>query len=367
MYQPPGFDPQRWARAVAGSHRATIRMEVWSGNQQLTERAPLLTGTATEEWATGIRWSLECTVPPTRAWLRWLDMPNLELRPYRGVRLSPSLTWEAPLGRYPLLPPELTRPQAPISISVSDYYQWVSTAKFPGPVMSYPGKVTDSIARVLAEAGLPGTDIRTGKQNTAGAVLIDQQRDEWVASAAKSISCEVYLDRNGRPVITDAVRLGTPTSQALIGPGKTAVGVKRTPDWSRVYNVVYASSSASDVELPAERAAITLPSHPAHPTRLGSPSRPNYRVYLYSSPLLRTTPQIQAAAKSILQRVSSMAEQYSYVCLPDPFRSASDTLLGATVDGGSQTVQIQSVGHPLTLEEDQPITGVSTRVDDDLS
>lgn len=365
MNQPVGFDPDRWQRAVAGSHRAVIRMEVWSGTEQLSENAPILSGTATEDWATGIRWHLNMTVPPTRAWLRWLSLPSLELRPYRGIRLSPSLTWMAPLGRYPLLPPELDRPYAPISISVSDYYQWVSTAKFPGPVMSYPGKITGAIIRVLSEAGLPGAEVRTGNQSAAGSVLIDKQRDEWVASAAKSISCEVFLDRDGKPVIADAVRLGTPTSKALMGSGGTAVGVKRSPDWSKVYNVVYASSSASDVDLPTERAAITLPSHPAHPNRLGSPSRPNYRVYLYSSPLLRSTAQIQQAARTILQRVSSMAEQYSYVCIPDPMRSASDTMLGATVDGGSQAVQIQTVSHPLTLEEDQQITAVSTRVDDE--
>lgn len=365
MYQPPGFDPDRWARAVAGSHRAVIRMEVWSGSEQLTESAPVLSGMATEEWVTGPRWSLNCTVPPTAAWLRWLDQPSLELRPYRGIRLSPILTWWAPLGRYPLLPPELVRPKGPISISVSDYYQWVSTAKYPGPVMSHPGRIASSIAQTLTEAGLPGADIRTKNQATAGSVLVDKQRDEWVASAAKSISCEVYLDRDGVPLITDAVRLGTPTSKALTGAGGTAIGVKRTPDWDRVYNVVYASSSASDVDLPTERAAVTLLSHPAHPARLGSPSRPNYRVYQYSSPLLRSTPQIQQAARTILQRVSSMAEQYSYTCIPDPMRSASDSMLGTTVDDGTQVVQLQSVGHPLTVDQPQPVTAVSTRVDDE--
>lgn len=364
MYQPLGFDPERWARAIAGSHRATIRMEVWSGNEQLSEAAPILTGMATEEWATGTRWSLNVTVSPTKRWLRWLELPSLELRPYRGIRISPSLNPECPLGRYPLLPPELSRPKDPISISVSDYYQWVSTAKFSGPVMSYPGKITDSIARVLGEAGLTGTEIRSGKGNAAGAVLIDKQRDEWVAQAAKSIGVEVYLDRDGVPVIADAVRIGSPTSKALVGGGGTAVGVKRTPDWSKVYNVVWASSSATDVDLPSERAAITLTSHPAHPTKLGSPSRPNFRVYLYSSPLLRSSEQIKQAAQTTLQRVSSTATQYQYVCFADPTRSAGDTMLGATMDG-TQVAQIQSVGHPLTLEEDQPITTVSTRVDDD--
>ena len=363
MYRPLGFDPERWARAVAGSHRATIRMEVWSGSEQLSEAAPILSGMATEEWATGTRWSLNATVPPTRAWLRWLELPSLELRPYRGIRISPSLNPECPLGRYPLLPPELTRPKDPISISVTDYYQWVSTAKFPGPVMSYPGKITESIARVLGEAGLTGTEIRSGKGNGAGAVLIDQQRDEWVAQAAKSIGVEVYIDRDGVPVIADAVRIGTPTSTALVGGGGTAVGVKRTPDWSKVYNVVWASSSATDVELPPEQAAITLASHPAHPTKLGSPTRPNFRVYLYSSPLLRTTDQIKQAVRTTLERVSAMATQYQYVCLPDPTRSAGDTMLGATIDG-LQTVQIQSVSHPLTLEEDQQITTVSTQIDE---
>lgn len=359
--QPP--DPERWARLLSGSHRATIRMEVWADGQFQTGSAPLLSGTATEQWTTGPRWSLSCVIPPTRAWLRWLDGP-VELRPYRGARINPTTTWEAPLGRYLLLPPERTLPDGPISLTVDDYWQWVSSAKYPGPVMTPPGEIARAIAQAMADAGLGGVDIRSTNHRSAGSVLVDKQRDEWIAQAADSIGAEAYVDRDGTPVIVDSPRLGQPTSRALTGNGGTAIGVKRTPDWARVYNAVAASSSANDVDLPTEWASITLPSHPAHPARMGTPSRPNYRVYTYSSPLLRTTEQIKQAAQSILERVSSMAEQYSYEAIPDPFRGAGETLLGQTMDG-TQLVQMKSVGHPLTIGEAQPITAVSTRVSDD--
>lgn len=363
MWLPPGFDPDRWTRVLSGSHKATVRMEVWADGVMQSESAPLLSGMATEDWATGPRWSLSCTVPPTRAWRRWLDGP-VELRPYRGVQVSRSVTWEAPLGRYLVLPPERTLPQGPISISVDDYWQWVSSAKYAGPVMSPPGEIARAIAQVMAEAGLAGVDIRSTNHRSAGSVLIDKQRDEWVIGAARSISAEAYVDRDGTPVVVDSPRLGAPTSRALTGDGGTAVGVRRTPDWPRVYNTVAASSSATDVDLPTEWVSITLPSHPAHPARIGTPSRPNYRVYTYSSPLLRTTEQIKQAAQTLLERVSSTAEQYSYECIPDPLRGAGDTMLGQAITG-TQLVQMQSVGHPLTIGEAQPITAVSTRVDDD--
>lgn len=357
--QPP--DPERWARLLSGSHQVTIRMEVWADGQFQTGSAPLLSGTATEQWTTGPRWSLSCVIPPTPAWLRWLDGP-VELRPYRGAKLNSSTTWEAPLGRYLLLPPERTLPEGPISLNVDDYWQWVTSAKYAGPVMSPPGEITRAIAQVMTEAGLGGVDIRSTDHRAAGSVLIDGQRGEWIAQAADSISAEAYVDRDGTPVIVDSPRLTAPTSSTV----GTAIGVKRTPDWSRVYNTVAASSSATDVDLPTEWASITLPSHPAHPARMGTPSRPNYRVYTYSSPLLRTTEQIKQAAKSILERVSSMAEQYSYEAIPDPFRGAGETLLGQTMSG-TQLVQMKSVGHPLTIGEAQPITAVSTRASDDDS
>jgi hypothetical protein len=289
-------------------------------------------------------------------------MPSLELRPFRGIRFSPARTWEMPLGRYTLLSPEISLPKSgnPISINVNDQWQRVVDAKFRGPASFSPGRATDAMGVMVEQSGLPYPDITATSGVTAAALPTDKQRDETLIAAAKATGTEVFLDRLGQPVIRDLAVLGDPTSELLVGADVSQVKV--TPDWSKVYNVVIVRCSATDTVLPQQEATISWPDHPAHPYRLGSRKRPDYRVYLFSSPLFTDTDQMLAAAQSILTRVSAAATTQSYVAVPDASREAGDTALAATVVGTS-LVQLQSVGHPLTPDTFQPITTVSTQLD----
>jgi hypothetical protein len=248
-----------------------------------------------------------------------------------------------------------------ISINVNDGWQRVVDAKFRGPASFAPGRATDAMGLMVQQAGLPYPAITASSGVTAAALPTDKQRDETLLAAAKATGCEVFVDRVGQPVIRDLAVMGVATSTLLTGNGG-ASQVKVTPDWSKVYNSVIVRCSATDTVLPQQEASITWTDHPAHPYRLGSRKRPDYRVYLFSSPLFTNTDQMYAAAVSILSRVSSAATTRSYVAVPDVSREAGDTALGATIDG-TTLVQLQSVGHPLTADSFQPITTVSTQLD----
>ncbi|TKV61873.1 hypothetical protein FDO65_10135 [Nakamurella flava] len=360
MHQPVDdreWDPERWARAIKSPHRAVFRVEVWADGVQQTERAPYSQGSVTEDWVTaGPRWSLSLTPPASPAWRRWLAMQSVELRPYRGVKLNRTTTWWCPMGRYPVPPPPQGRPWSGAPISAEDYWSWISEGKWPLPIISPGGRISDQIEWAIREAGLGDVDVRATSTAEREPVFIDKQRDEWIGSAARSISAEVSLDRTGRPVVQDARRIGTPTTD-LRGSVTSMVW---TPEWAKVYNAVDVESSASNVDVRV-RVALTDPKHPASPWRLGSSVRPRWRVYGYSSPLITTQSQAVSAGQRILERVSAAATKWSYTAVPDPTRSGGDSAYAPTLSNGVQVVQLQSIQTPLTLDGGpQQIDTVST-------
>lgn len=353
------WDPELWARTLKGPHRAAFRVEVWAGGEQQTESAPYDDGSVTETWVTaGPRWSLSLRIPATPSWRRWLKMPALELRPYRGLRLPGrgSEPWWCPLGRFPLQQPALQRPWTTLGLAADDYWQWVSDGKWPLPMISPGGPIRDQLAWALRDAGLDGATITASSTAAREPVFIDKQRDEWVGIAARSISAQVSLDRVGQPVIEDVPALGATTSD-LRG---VVTSLAWTPDWSATFNAVDVSSSAPDVQI---RYRATLPAeHPASPWRMGGADRPRWKVYQFSSPLLENEDQGIKAAWTTLARVSQASTQWTYTAVPDPTRSASDTVLAPLLDGGTQRVQIASIQTPLVAQAAQRLVTVDPSV-----
>lgn len=356
-------DKERWDRAHGSSRVATCRVELWADGRLLTDSAPIDDGSVTDDWAiTGVRRSLSLTVAPTRKWLAWLDNDGLEVRPFLGNRFSRSLTMECPMGRFPLTPPEISRPLGPIQIHANDYYQWIDDADFQDkPVPRPAGYVTDAISWLVRGAGLPTPLNLSTSTEKSGRVTLDQTRLQAVEDAAKSISGEVYVDRLGQVVIADARELDDPTSEILT---TNAVGLSIKPDPMQVYNVVSVKSGAEGMQdVPARVARIDWEGHPAHPYRLGTPGRPRIRVLHYSSDLLTSVAQMDRAASTLLARKSAAARTTVYEAFPDPSRDAGDSIVGATITGAEVT-QIASVTHPLRLSDGatQQVTTVSTQL-----
>ncbi len=365
MYVGPGpeWDTERWQRAIPTSITTTQRIEVWSEGIMLTETAPgILDGAVTHDWVTaGVSRSLSMMVDPSRAWLRWLSLPSLEIRPWQGIRFSRRLTMECPLGVFPVQPPAQSLPATAIQIQAADYMEWVVDGDFIDTPMPRPaGRLIDAIGWLVAGAGLPKPINRSAATGSSPQVLLEGTRIDALADAARAAGVEVTADRVGDPQITNAQVLGPAVSKLLTGTGGTCIGVRSEPNWSQVHNVVAVKSSASGIEFPAVTATIGWTGHPAHPFRLGSPQRPRYKVLHYSSPLLENEDQAAAAARTILAREAAVAETYSFDAFPDPTRDAGDSTLGATPTG-NRTLQIIQAVHPLR-QVPARVTSASTAV-----
>jgi hypothetical protein len=350
-------DPQRYARALKASHRVSSRVEIWSEGKQVDE-ASFQDGQVTDTWvACGVRRSLDLTVEPSRAWLRYLAMPLLEVRPFRGITFSKSVTMECPLGRFPVVNPDMAHPVSAIKINADDYYQRIMQADFSYPVQTETRRVVDAIVDLFVNvgapfAGLPDPVVLTKSQGITNGVVLDKTRNDALVDYAKSFGLEVFIDRLGAPTIGDAQVLGAARSEVLVGGTAEAVAVKQNDD--KIYNQVSVTSNGQDVNFEAQVAVITDPFHPAAQWRIGA------RVLKYQSALLLTAEDGMAAAQSILTKVSAAARTYTYTCVPDVRRDAGDSILGAMMTG-SEVVQIHSVTHPLRASDRQSITTISTQ------
>lgn len=349
------MDPSMSARAMLAAennHDALIRVEAWSNGQPLSEAVEFKDGSVRDDWKIGARRSLSLTVPQNRTWLRWLALPNLEIRPYRGVRLGDSAIsqeWCA-LGRYEIKARPRSLRGGDLSLSASDLWQRVIDQTFEGPraVGEVGYRIKDVIVELIVETGIRRgfDDVTATSEALAPAFLWEKTRDDAITEMCTSISAEAFVDREGALKVQDAQN-GTAPVWFLGGLKDVDV----VTDHAYVKNVVIVKSSAQGVDITA-RSAINDPNHPAHRNNLGSDV-----VMVWSSPLITTQEQADSAAYSLLWKHSWPARQLSIQMMPNPALDAGDVVY-VDSGAGAEPVQIQSITHPLTLGAHSSVTTV---------
>lgn len=339
--------------AMTESNTALIRVEAWSNGVRLSGDVEFSDGSVKDEWKNGARRSLSLSVPQNRTWLRWLALPHLELRPYRGVRLGDSTTSQewAPLGRFEIKARPRTLRGGDLSLSANDLWQRVIDQTFEGPrgIGAVGYRIKDLIVELIVETGIRRgieVDVTATSEAVAPEYLLEKTRDDAINEMATAISAEAFVDREGALRIQDAQN-GTAPVWQLGGLKDVSVST----NWAYVKNVVIVKSTAQDVNITA-RAAVSDPNHPAHRNNLGSDV-----VMVFSSPLITTQAQADQTAATLLWKHSWPARQLSITMMPNPALDAGDVVY---IDWGAGTepVQIQSITHPLTLDGDCSITTV---------
>lgn len=329
--------PARWE--VSKSHHGVTRVEVWSQGSLVEPDAPIIDGEVTDKWVTGLRRTLNLVVPPS--WLKWLDLPGLEIRPYSGLRWGLS-EFLCPLGRFPLLRPGVSLPSAAISITTDDYWSQVALDDFVWTQPSYSHlKVKDAVAVLMGESGITvNPDLVTATSTVmVPDMLWDKSRAETIATLLESIGAEAFVDRDGYGIVRDRT-VGPFGSPLTDGDNGTLVTVKNEPNWANVFNVVSAASSNQDVHFDAVIVAIDDPAHPAHWSRIRRRSK------RYTSPLLMDRAQATVAAQTILDKSALPALNWQVTCYADVSRDAGDQVV-ASCDFGTVTAVIQEITHPL--------------------
>jgi hypothetical protein len=357
----------QWDTAVTkGGSTSVNYVDVYSGTAQIGRIYPKAgTGSVTQDFVTGTRWQLTASFAPN---LSALLVPGVELRPFTGFRYATTVE-VVPLGCFPLTASSFTLSAGTsIDVSCHDRYQWIVGSTFLTPYASDPTlPIRTQLASLVLGTGMWTADqISNTISSTAkpGVLSWDQDRSQAIGDYCTSVGAEAYVDRYGTFILRDRQALGTSRMTLATGNGGRLIDATFTTDTSAVYNVVTVVPTQTDPAfvIPAVTVRITDTKNPAYPR----PGRVMTRAYRLDSSLFTSTAQATAAAQKILSKISAKAEQGSIVCMPDAKLDAGDTITVALPDGTLKKVQIQQVSYPMNVTDEQNITTVSTRSDEDF-
>lgn len=215
----------------------------------------------------------------------------------------------------------------------------------PGPGEFWVEKL---IKEVLPEIGLSW---RIGHSQVPSLV---EERDRWGLvdgrsqdpSIAKSLGGRVFCDSRGSFVAAPVPTLeDTPVWTLTAGPGGALVEPQQTLSREGVYNQIVASG-ASESGQPPVGPAIASDDDPISPTYYKGPF--GAVPLFYTSKLLTTFPQCQAAALALLAPRLGLAQKVSVATLLNYALEPDDVITVTMPDETRQNHIIDSISYPLT-------------------
>ncbi len=321
---------------IKRSHTVYSYIDVISPTQQRM-RLPAVGGEVTCDRTANFRRSCKASCVDPLGTLAPVDTDSLlvpygtELRPYRGVRYSP--TPEFPRGETEVLPlgvfrlskasvNDSTGGSVDIQLEAFDLSRTVARDKFVSPYVIATGtNIIDAIKAILARTfpDLSYDAISTTRTTTAPR-LYDVGDDPWsaVTGLALSLGCDIYFDVEGWVVIAPPVDIDAlPSADFTYIEGQQC----RMLDLSRVWTdepgfngIVLTGESPGD-ELPPVR-AVAWDEEPTSATyHLG----PYGEVPQFiTDQLIKTTEEAQATADQLLRNLLGFSEQLSITGIVNP-------------------------------------------------
>lgn len=311
-------------RLLVASHRIRSRAELWRGSEYLGA-APLLGGQLTEKADQLVTGTLDLDVSAVDELGRsWVPVePTDPLNNYgQRIRLSYDVgradgSW-VPVGLGWFIVDEWEEDDGVVSVSALDVTDALRTARLLAPMSPASGGTFVSELKRLVGGRLPvdltgaPTDraVPSGmswQEDRIGA--IDELLTAWPARAE--------LDADGVLVVLPDDLDTAPADVVLVeGEGGTVIKARRAGSREGIANVVVAR--AADTADPSAPPVVGYASDddPASPTYVDGPM--GELVAYFSSPLLRTRAQCEAAARTILRRSLRPASTIPVQTLPDP-------------------------------------------------
>lgn len=211
-----------------------------------------------------------------------------------------------------------------------DRLQAVEDARFLAPESSPTEKTCKAELRRLLRGIVPlGTWDAIEDAATPAGLTYDESRLAAVVKLADALGAQLYTDRNGTAQLRSTAWATEPVwtfDGTAAGGGLESLAWKDTRDG--VYNAVVARGESTGDNAPPVQ-AVAYDVTPASPTRWGGPFG---RVpYFYSSPLITTKAQAEAAAKTRLDNLLRGRERtVTFSALPLPFLEVGDTVAVTT-------------------------------------
>lgn len=313
-----------------------------------------------------IRCTLDLTV--AERWPATLDA--LSLTPYgaevfvtRGVELGNGSVQRAPLGYYRLDSVDQDQaPAGPLSLVGFDRMKGVIDARLEEPIQFLPSATYGEVVETLITDVYPGATIEwddaTDAEEIGRSVTAEEDRHGFLREVViQSTGKVMFWDYRGVLVIKDPPDAAVPVWEVSAGRNGVLVELSRGLSRENVHNAVIASGEALDDTPPPRGAAYDL--DPDSPTYWDGPFGKVPRFY--SSPLLKTTGQCDAAAASLLAQSTGLPYTVDFTALVNPALEPFDPVRVVYPPDRQSTPHVRRETHviaalriPLTAEGAMP-------------
>lgn len=326
--------------AVRTSHQIVAKVEVWgTSGLEDTITGYVDEGSVSVDARRGTRRTCQLTIgdfdgtlTPETANDLLNPLSSRELRLYRGVDFGTTQEY-VPLGVFRITKTTPSEGEGGIKIAVdgSDRSWRVKRAQFSGPyTVLADTAVEDAIADLLldryptVETSFPATGAVTPR--LALGVGGTNATDPWTAAQkmATDAGYDLYFNNEGVAVMVQTSDLYTATPVVTYGPGEAEVILSSTREWDAetTYNGVIATGEGSGLTA-AVRAEVWD----------DDPTSPTYRYgpfgeipEMYSSSLIKTAVQAEAAASERLRRNLGTGGKLSWTQVVNPAHDGSDVV-----------------------------------------
>lgn len=351
------------------------KVEVWRDGAIVpldtdTSTVPILDGSVTDDATRpGIRRSL--TLTTTSDLWNELNTPGTLLKPFRGWRYIDGSTEYAALGVFAV---DATRrvyehsATDAMTLTCPDLWARVQRSRFEAPRVASGNAVTQAVSWVTeCFTDAPDTEVTATSSVSVTDQVYDRDRSQAIVDMAKAAAFDISFGSDGQVVARPIPSVDDPIAwTANTGELGVLISASRERSVQRVYNVVVVSGQDVD-GAPPFTPVVRADTDPASPTYVGDATNPGMgRIpYFYSSPLLLTTAQANAAAATIYARVRLPAVQLAFTQSVNPALETGDVVRVALPDGDNERHLIERVETSLTVDGVQSITARSTRSEDD--
>jgi hypothetical protein len=355
---------QKFLQTLATSHVMVARADAYYGGQLVRADLPISGGSVTVDRGSKTRRKLSLTIADP-AYLPWKESDPLapygqQLVVSRGIRYSHGAEEWVPLGTFRIDNPSGDTYFGPVTVAGTSMESAIIDDKFQVPVTTRGmGGCVDAMTTLIRQT-LPNavvTNLTSGNRNPAVAVATwDAGADRWdaVTQIARAMSAEIYVDAQGRFVITDLpnIETGSVAWDIADGEGGTLISSARSLSRTAVCNAVVASGeNAASGSAPVS--AVARDTSPTSPTRWGGPF--GKVTKFISSSLWTTSGDCQNAANFELFDAIAPNVETSIDALPNPALEGSD-IIRLTNAGRKERFLLQSASIPLTADADFSVT-----------
>lgn len=343
---------QRWlnslslARWVPSAEWSTDRGKTWSP-------ATLIDGSVTAASTSQVRWSTKLTLADVPTGRGAFNPYGVRIRLFMGLAYDFDTTERIPLGVYRVEDTSTAGLRSGrVEVSAAGLESQLIDARFTTPRKIAPTSAASITERLIREI-LPEVSLSWRLDDVTIPEMIEE-KDRWGLidgrsqdpSIARSLGGRVFADSRGQFVAAPVASLDDePVWEAVTGPGGLLVEPQQTLERKGVYNQVVVTG-VQDNGQPPIGPVVMSDNDKFSPTFVDGPFGPV--PLFYSSKLIETITQCQAAGRGILATKLGLKQKVSAQTVMNPALEPEDVIRIELPDGTLENHVIDSLTIPLT-------------------